>query len=286
MNVCIICNSQKISKPIQIENHLDNSDFFQLYKCKSCLYEKLDPVPIDLTKYYENVAGEIMHKNPKRYQHFARNIRMKLETQALSNLAEKRPNLSLLDIGCGDGDLIELLKKRFNVSGCDIYPETQWSKHLPYTQLKNLINIDFENEFKNIDIITMRHVLEHVPDPNKFIKNMKKSNIEYIFVIVPNSRSKTRKLFGKYWYYLDPPRHISQFNEINLRKLLSEDWNVISIEYYGLDEIICSIWRYILIKYNKDITYLRPMGILSSLLSASVTFINKTTIIMLAQRKK
>jgi len=60
------------------------------------------------------------------------------------------------------------------------------------------------------DVITMNHVFEHVYNPSDTMKELKrilKPNGTLI-IAVPNYNSLVYKIFGKYWYQLDAPRHL------------------------------------------------------------------------------
>jgi SAM-dependent methyltransferase len=74
------------------------------------------------------------------------------------------------------------------------------------------------------DIINLSHVIEHFNDPKRAlikIHSLLKKNGKLI-IIAPNYDSVAAKIFGKYWYALDLPRHLFQFSPKTITRLLSE----------------------------------------------------------------
>lgn len=125
---------------------------------------------------------------------------------------ESLPVKKILDIGCGRGDFIKVAEnKGYLVAGID-FDETNIEIARRNFGLKNVYATTIEeflseNPKKRFDIITFFEVLEHLPDPRSFIKNVKKLLAQegYIVVSVPN-----RKRFINTIAYLDkPPYHLT-----------------------------------------------------------------------------
>jgi 2-polyprenyl-3-methyl-5-hydroxy-6-metoxy-1,4-benzoquinol methylase len=76
-----------------------------------------------------------------------------------------------LDVGCGDGKFLSLIKNSKSVSGVEI------NKHLRKKIKKNKKKIEIFNNLsslnKKFDVITIFHVLEHIEDPISFLKLIK-----------------------------------------------------------------------------------------------------------------
>ena len=68
------------------------------------------------------------------------------------------------------------------------------------------------------DVITMSHVIEHVPDPIALLvaarRALKPGGM--LFVFTPNADSWGHAMFGRSWYPLEPPRHLHIFRSRNL----------------------------------------------------------------------
>ncbi len=130
---------------------------------------------------------------------------------------------SLLDIGAGTGDFLATAKaKGWTTTGLE-----------PNEKAKNSAiskGVTFENDIKNIenqsfDVITMWHVLEHVPDIEQQIKELKrllKPN-GTIIIAVPNYKSYDANYYGIFWAAYDVPRHLWHFSKIAIEKLFAKE---------------------------------------------------------------
>lgn len=90
----------------------------------------------------------------------------------------------------------------------------------------------------------MYHVIEHLDDPFicvKLIYKKLKKNGELI-IGTPNVGNIMSRLFRKYWYNLDSPRHLYLFTPKTLQKtVMEENYTIKSIEYCFVGGLIGSI---------------------------------------------
>ena len=128
---------------------------------------------------------------------------------------------SLLDIGTGTGDFILSAKDQgWDVSG--IEPNNNAREQALNKGLcvkKNLA----DHSSKNFDVITLWHVLEHMPDLQRTIEQIE--NIlnpgGILIVAVPNFRSFDARHYKEYWAAYDVPRHLWHFSRETMNKLFS-----------------------------------------------------------------
>jgi 2-polyprenyl-3-methyl-5-hydroxy-6-metoxy-1,4-benzoquinol methylase len=133
------------------------------------------------------------------------------------------PSGRLLDFGCGGGQFIS----RFAKSGwevCGVEPDT-----VAAAALRSRSGHDIRSDLSNIDdwkgsfdIVSLNHVIEHVPDPVETLRRLAtclKAGGKFI-ITTPNAGSLGRKLFGKYWRGLEPPRHFNVFTRKSFRMTL------------------------------------------------------------------
>jgi len=70
----------------------------------------------------------------------------------------------------------------------------------------------------------MWHVLEHVPNLQEYIANLKriiKPN-GTIIIAVPNYKSYDAKYYNRFWAAYDVPRHLWHFSKTSIKRLFSD----------------------------------------------------------------
>ncbi len=79
--------------------------------------------------------------------------------------------------------------------------------------------------FGTFDVVTMRHVLEHVPAPNQTLNQIHQVLTFYgrIVIAVPDIGSWLFKWLGKDWYPLDLPHHFKHFDKVKIGNILSKN---------------------------------------------------------------
>ncbi|MFK5880189.1 MAG: class I SAM-dependent methyltransferase [Flavobacteriaceae bacterium] len=146
--------------------------------------------------------------------------KVKLVSKFLDNYSKN----SILDIGCGTGDfLLSCQKGGFSVTGIE---PNQKAKTLTTSKVTSKIYSDIsEITSQKFDCITMWHVLEHVPNLEEYISNLKqllKPN-GTLFVAVPNYKSFDANHYGRYWAAYDVPRHLWHFSQKSISLLFKEE---------------------------------------------------------------
>jgi SAM-dependent methyltransferase len=71
------------------------------------------------------------------------------------------------------------------------------------------------------DVITMSHVIEHVPEPLQLLSECHRilKPGGRLVALTPNTQSTAHRKFRKNWFYLEPPRHLQLFNAVGLGRL-------------------------------------------------------------------
>jgi 2-polyprenyl-3-methyl-5-hydroxy-6-metoxy-1,4-benzoquinol methylase len=141
-----------------------------------------------------------------------------------ARLYPPRKGARLLDVGCGNGDYLQLANRiGWNAEGIDPDP-----KAVDAAQDKGL-NVrcaDLESEVSHsagsFDAVTLSHVIEHFHDP---IDALRKCYALLrpggrIWVVTPRLNSQGHCRFGTSWRGLEPPRHLILYTEHSLRKAL------------------------------------------------------------------
>ncbi|MBI5592229.1 MAG: class I SAM-dependent methyltransferase [Deltaproteobacteria bacterium] len=131
----------------------------------------------------------------------------------------------LLEVGCGSGDLIAFMKQKgWTVAGLDTDPVAVQKARSRGLQVYRgtLETAGFPSN--DMDVIAMNHVIEHVPDPAKTLREcyriLKAGG--RLMVTTPNHESWGHSLFRKNWRGLEPPRHLFVFNRNSLLRLIRQ----------------------------------------------------------------
>ncbi|WP_306567913.1 class I SAM-dependent methyltransferase [Flavobacterium lindanitolerans] len=181
------------------------------------------PKGTELSKYYES-DDYISHTDSKRSifekaYHFIKNIALKNKLSLVNSLQKKG---MLLDIGAGTGDFLLTAKNDgWKVIGVEPSEKARTIAAKKGIELKPVADFD-DHSF---DIITMWHVLEHVPDLQNQIKELKrllKPN-GAIIIAVPNFKSYDAKYYGEFWAAYDTPRHLWHFSKTAIKKLFQNE---------------------------------------------------------------
>lgn len=179
----------------------------------------------NLGKYYESV-DYISHTDSKRSlfekaYHFVKNIALK-DKLVLINSQQPYKG-AILDIGAGTGDFLSVAKqngwKTVGVEPSEKAREIAKSKGVNFVDATSEIN---DNSF---DVITMWHVLEHVPDLNVQIKELKRllKPSGTLIIAVPNFKSYDAQHYGKYWAAYDVPIHFWHFSKQSIKMLFEKE---------------------------------------------------------------
>ena len=176
-----------------------------------------------LPNYYES-DNYISHTDRsrtlfERVYRLIKSIAIKKKISLINKHANKG---NLLDIGAGTGSFLHAAKK----DGWQTIGLEPSEKAKQFASLKGLKFIDNLNDIptKSQDIITMWHVLEHVPNLDEYLFELKRiiKPSGTIFIAVPNFKSFDASYYGKFWAAYDVPRHLWHFSKGSIQKLFSE----------------------------------------------------------------
>ncbi len=127
-----------------------------------------------------------------------------------------------LDIGCGNGKFLgKLCRLGWDAQGVEFNEgavEVCRASGLTVAH-GDLHSAGFPDAC--FDMVSARHVIEHIPDPNAFVAEIARILRPggCFYMRTPNSNALGRKLFGRYWYPNEVPRHLVLFAPGNLTLL-------------------------------------------------------------------
>jgi 2-polyprenyl-3-methyl-5-hydroxy-6-metoxy-1,4-benzoquinol methylase len=183
------------------------------------------PSPENLGRYYES-NDYISHTDSKRSlfekaYHFVKGIALKNKLNLINNCSSSKGNL--LDIGAGTGDFLFTAKQNgwetIGVEPSEKAKGNAIGKGIKFSDSTQ----DLESH--SFDVITMWHVLEHVPNLEIQIKELKrlvKPN-GTIIIAVPNFKSYDANYYGKFWAAFDVPIHFWHFSKKAIQLLFQKE---------------------------------------------------------------
>src|SRR4029077_3424739 len=219
---CPACHSEKIESLFTVPDHEYNMDYRAPYaQCLDCFSFFQLPMPDSarLSDFY-----------PANYHSFDTNKTLgKLkQTQRLKRLRSlvDSNRITLLDYGCGNGDFIKESAREMPTGkfyGYEI--NSQNEKQVLFDGRVVLLKGSFEfllQELPVCDLITMNHVIEHLPDPLKVLSvlQMKLKRNGILEGQTPATDSLEQKIFKKGWSGFHAPRHTVIFSRKGLQKIL------------------------------------------------------------------
>lgn len=219
------------SKPtfLSVRDHSVSGEEFQLLHDKEIDMLETYPQPaIDKLSDYYKSDDYISHTDTKRnlmeyIYHLVRYISLKRKLKLINSFDSQSKNL--LDIGCGTGDFLEVaLTDNWNITG--IEPNRK-AREIANSKTNNSVfNIEqLENlETKSFDVITLWHVLEHLPNLEMHI-TLLKSLLKpdgTIVVAVPNFKSYDANYYKNFWAAYDVPRHLWHFSKKSISELFKK----------------------------------------------------------------
>jgi len=208
---------------LKVKDHSVSGESFDLLLDEDLQLLKTHPQPSleNLGRYYES-DDYISHTDGKRT--FFEKIYQAVKQKALRDKVKLIESLdpakgNLLDIGAGTGDfLVEAKKNNWQITG---FEPSSKARNIALSKGLGLVENIKHLPDNSVDVITMWHVLEHVPDVEKEIselKRMLKPN-GVIIIAVPNYKSYDAAYYGAYWAAYDVPRHLWHFSKTAIEKL-------------------------------------------------------------------
>lgn len=179
------------------------------------------PQPQDLGKYYES-ESYISHTDSrtslidKIYQ-IVKRYSLSKKVRLISQYAEKEK--TLLDFGAGTGDFLLTAKnENWTVTGVEPHMGARTKSFEKGIELFEHLSEIRTGKFQ---VITLWHVLEHLPNLNNQIEALlqKLEQEGTLIIAVPNFKSHDAQHYKNFWAAYDVPRHLWHFSKTAIEKL-------------------------------------------------------------------
>lgn len=225
---CPFCNS------LYIKNIITSQDWI-IDSCLSCTNAWTVPSPDKVNYAEQNFHSQFFYQDindlPKQWKS-GLFINVALLNQYLKSGAK------ILEIGCGEGILLkELSRQGFNVFG--IEPSKTASQSARDAGLNVITGYFPDKRLRDpFDAVIMSHVLEHVPEPDKFLSHF--SNIMaqsgFVLFVQTNWKGLMPRIYKQRWYAWVPEHHFWHFAPKGISILCRNlNWTVLDIEYSSLE---------------------------------------------------
>ena len=229
---CPVCSNPSTAPALTGTDLLfeTTSRTFTLDSCPGCRCLFMNPMPGNdeiagfyPTQYWWNAGGRDALKKLERLY---RRVALIDHVSFITKAAGHRTGLDLLDVGCGSGTLLGVLKRRgFRTTGLDFSAEAARVAEVENgvrVVVGSLKQASFPDE--SFDLVTLFHVMEHVTNPREVLSEVSRILRRNAVVVlqVPNIDSWQFKFFGAKWYGLDIPRHVIDYSKDAILKLLND----------------------------------------------------------------
>jgi SAM-dependent methyltransferase len=199
----------------------------RLRHCERCgtvsAPEYVDPAEVYVDGYMMGGAGRFgIDVTPPAFQAYLERV-----AQRRLSLVERACGTrdgSLLDVGCGSGELLRAAHERgWTVQGVE--PESsgaQRARQRGLAVVETLLE-DSGLPERSYDVVSAFHVLEHQPDSRAFVSLLARwvRPGGHVVVEVPNWHSLQRRRLRERWPALRPGEHLVHFTPQTLRATLS-----------------------------------------------------------------
>lgn len=182
------------------------------------------PRPENLDKYYESEVY-ISHTDSKKslvdkVYHLVKRYSLKKKLRLIESF--ENSERTVLDIGAGTADFL-IVAKNAGWKTTGIEPNELAKQNASEKGIALLASLK-DIEGQKFDVITLWHVLEHLPDLENDIERISQLLNENgtLVVAVPNFKSFDAGYYGKFWAAFDVPRHLWHFSKTAIEKLFQK----------------------------------------------------------------
>ncbi len=221
--ICPICKKNTLEKKYSLSK-------FKMLFCNKCLISFTHPIPKNLSSYYKKTYWE----SPSLLGLIKNSAFSFFQSRRAKWIKKYLTKGNIIDVGSGEAVFASKLDSDFQVTNLDS-PNSKISN--PNVLKKDLLRWRTNKKY---DAIVFWESLEHIRNPNKYIKKatsiLKRRG--YLFIEYPNNSSLEAQIFGRHWFHLDAPRHLNHFTPKGLRQVLLdnkfniiEEKSILALEY-------------------------------------------------------
>jgi len=200
---------------------------YDVYYCTHCHTGITVPFPSHeaLSRLYS--SGSYRSNDGTRFNVFAESLVRYFNIGGKKKIKRfHREKGAILDVGCGRGLFLDIMKKDgWSVTGIEFNEETA-----SYATTVYGINVITAPAMANLpdgyfDVITLSHVLEHMRDPAAVLRECRRLLKERALLVIamPNFASLQASFGKSNWFHLDIPYHLYHITFRGIKSLLLDN---------------------------------------------------------------
>lgn len=214
---CAFCDSTQLQRSFMGLSHpiIINHGPFDLYVCSRC--NSLTTYPLPSHELLQSFYSHFNEGMPDELREARKDSSQSAIYRAYLQRIKKHINtkdFKWLEIGAGGGEFAQIFAEEYPDSHgvcVDFHPRPSsvWAQNVTWIQKD--INQDLRDISDKFNVVVSFAVLEHVLDPQDFIKKVVDSLIVggSALIVCPDYSSFASKLMGTRWPYFSPGEHLS-----------------------------------------------------------------------------
>lgn len=209
---CALCGSTSASVALPRVTDYVTGQCFQVRRCTGCGLAATTPRPAVLDAYY-----------PPAYRRYggatAAVLRLLYRWKTAGWLRHLPQQGRALEVGCGPGWMLRALRDRgWQVSGSERGVDGARVAAAANGIPTFVGGLDAISPAARLDLVILFHTLEHLEAPVEMLRHsagvLAPGGV--VVVAVPNIASWQARVFGRWWFHLDVPRHLHHFSPATL----------------------------------------------------------------------
>lgn len=247
---CNLCGSKCTSLLFKAQDYISR-EYFNVVQCNVCglVYTNPRPSSEEICEFY---SRHYYGKQNRRFKAPVELVIRLFRRQRSKKILQLVGSGRILDIGCGRARMLAEFKRRgWETFGTEFSEQAAGAAREEFgLNVRAIALEDWGFEDKLFDVVTLGHVLEHLPNPRGTLREVSRilKDDGLLVVSTPNFDSFQARASGEKWFHLDVPRHYYHFSIRTLTQML--------------ESVGFRVWRQHFFSLEYD-----PFGLMQSLLN-------------------